>query len=400
MRLLFVTPRFPYPPAKGDQVRCYPQIRELSRRHRVVLLSLAEAPVAADALRAMERLCARVEVLPLSRANRARGIARALASGRPLQVGAFTHPEARARLQALIAAEQIDLVHAVSIRAAECCLFPKLRPTVVDFIDCLSLNFARRSRLERGLLRWLCAWEAAQLRRYERRVCAAMDAGLVVSAVDAEALEHPGVRVVPNGVEVPAAVPRVETREPFSLAFTGNMNYFPNDDAARFLVREILPLIWQQVPQARAYLVGRNPSPALRRLADGKRVVVTGEVPRVEDYLRRCAVAVCPMRAGSGMQNKVLEAMANAAAVVATPFALGGLTVVPGEHLLVAESAAEFATAVLCLLGSPERRERLGQAGYRLVRDRCGWAAAVAQTEEVYAAALAANQSPAPAPGS
>jgi glycosyltransferase involved in cell wall biosynthesis len=167
------------------------------------------------------------------------------------------------------------------------------------------------------------------------------------------------------------------------------MWYFPNVEAARWFVERVLPLVRREEPKVKLSIVGARPVPSVQRLAAVSGVDVTGFVPRLRDHLARAAVAVAPMRSGSGMQFKVIEAMAMGTPVVATPFALGGLKAIDGKHLLVAESAEAFAAKLVLLLRDQVLQRRLSHHAGRLVEDNYTWERTVEALERVYSLALA-----------
>lgn len=206
-------------------------------------------------------------------------------------------------------------------------------------------------------------------RRYEARACRRAAIVLVPTEQDGALISRlvPGLQpvVVPFGIApVEDRTPQTE-RDDNMVLFVGNFDHPPNVDAALWLAGEIMPVVWRTRPSARLWVVGRNPTPAVRALA-GDRVTVTGEVPSVAPYLLRCSAFAAPVRQGAGIRMKVLEAMLHSAPVVTTPLGAQGLQARPGVDLLVAREAEEFAGAILQLLGDPARRETLAWQGYML----------------------------------
>lgn len=389
MKVLFLVTRFPLPPWRGDQLRAYHHLRLLAARHTVtcVALVLRAPPPAARA--ALEAMGVRLEVVPLGVAGAVPALARVLIGDRrPLQVLLHARHRARARLRALVAAGQFDVVHAQLVRAAPY-LSADGPPVVVDLIDALSTNFARRAGRERGLRQRLAAWEAGRLARLERRLVGDGTRCLVVSAREHAALGGAAsVRVVPNGVDLDAFPYAEGRRVPERLVFAGNLGYFPNVDAAVWLARDILPRIRATLPAAELRLVGARPARAVRALARLPGVSLAAAVPAMGPELAQASVAVVALRAGSGLQNKLLEAMASGTPVVATPQATAGVDARPGEHLLVAEDASGLAAATVELLRAPERARALARAA-RLLVERCyRWEDSAAGVEAVWREAL------------
>jgi sugar transferase (PEP-CTERM/EpsH1 system associated) len=390
VKVLFVVPRFPAPPWRGDQTRAYHHLRLLAPRHDITCAALVARPPAAAARAEIEAMGVRVEVVRLGPWGAAASLARVLAGdARPLQVLLYAGRRARARVARLAAGA--DVVHAQLLRTLA--YLPAARPpaAVVDLVDALSANFARRADRERGPLGAVVAWEAARLRRAEAGLVRSGVPCLVVSEAErARFDQHATIRVVPNGVDAGAFPYLEDGRPPARLVFGGNLGYFPNVDAASWLAREILPRVRAIVPGAELRLVGARPARAVRVLRAAPGVSLAASVPAMAPELAAATIAVVPLRAGSGLQNKVLEAMAVGTPVVATPRAVAGLDVRPGEHLVVAEDAGALARAIVDLLGDPARARRLARAARSLVERRYRWEDSAAGVEAAWRAAMGA----------
>jgi glycosyltransferase involved in cell wall biosynthesis len=165
---------------------------------------------------------------------------------------------------------------------------------------------------------------------------------------------------------------------------SGKMSYHANVTMALHLVQEIMPHVWAQQPETRVCIVGKDPSRAIQDLSRNPNIIVTGTVSDVRPYLRKATIAVAPIAYGVGIQNKVLEAMACATPVVATPQAVSALNLQAGEDALVAQKPADFAQAILRLLNDRQLREKVGQRGRRYVEANHDWAAVSAQLEQTY----------------
>jgi glycosyltransferase involved in cell wall biosynthesis len=241
--------------------------------------------------------------------------------------------------------------------------------------------------------------ELGRTSRFEPQLLAQFAHTLVTSPADRAALvelavaagkDNAGdaVSVLPNGVDLEYFTPDDEARLPATLVFSGKMSYHANVTAAQHLVREIMPRIWAQRPDVRVWIVGKDPTREVVALAHetgDAGVAVTGTVPDIRTYLRRATLAVAPVPYGAGIQNKVLEAMACGAPVVASGQAVSALTAQDGRDLLVAGDNAEFAQLVLALLDAPARRGTLSCAGRLYVEQNHAWPQIVADLEQVYA---------------
>lgn len=287
-------------------------------------------------------------------------------------------------------------------------------PVVWDSVDCISHLFEQAAQHGGSFFgKWVTRFELGRTRRYEGRLVHEFDRVLVTSPVDREALEKLGreyprsgsaapslrsrasaaggrIAVLPNGVDLEYFCPTAEPREPATLVFSGKMSYHANVAAVLHLVHEILPLVRQARPEVRLWIVGKDPTPEVRRLArDG--VEVTGTVPDLRPYLRRATVAVVPTVYGAGIQNKVLEAMACGTPVVASSHACSALSAQAGADLLVASEPQEFAGGVLALLRDSDRRETLGAAGRRYVEREHDWTQIGGRLVRIYEEAAGAR---------
>lgn len=394
MRILFVTP---YVPSR-IRTRPYHLIRELARQgHQVTLLTAATSEQEARDAEELRGWGVRVEVFPVPRARSLANCLLALPTQEPLQAVYAYHPAMEWRLAERARSGEFDLVHIEHLRAARLVRAVQGIPTVYDSVDCISLLFEQTlQRTPRWTSRVLAALDLARTRRYEAHLLARYDRVVVTSRRDREALEAlarrylpPSARpapvtVVTNGVDLEYFRPQDGLRDGRRVVFTGKMSYHANVAGALYFAREVLPRIWAQDPEVQFWVVGKDPPEAVQRLARDPRIVVTGTVDDLRPYLARAAVAVCPIPYAVGIQNKVLEAMAMGTPVICTRAAAEGLEARPGEDLLVADTAEEFARYVLRVLGDPALAKRLGITGRQYVETRHDWGTIAGQLVAVY----------------
>ncbi|QJW93360.1 TIGR03087 family PEP-CTERM/XrtA system glycosyltransferase [Frigoriglobus tundricola] len=377
-RVLYLTHRTPFPPDKGDRIRTFHLLRQMAKHGRIWLGCPADEPVSADTHAALNGLCERVAAVPVGRRVRWANAARSLAAGGSLSEGLFASKALTRVLRRWTAEVRFDAVVASSSALVPYLQDAALRavPKVVDLIDVDSqkwLDFAAASRPPK---KWLYRLEAARVRNLERALAGSARAVAVVSRAEAEVYDSftrvGAATVATNGVDLDFFAP-VACEEQPALAFVGALDYRPNEDAAVWFAREVWPAIRARVPHAEFRIIGRNPTPAVRVLASVPGVNLVGPVPDVRPFVASASVAVVPLRLARGVQNKVLEAMAMAKAVIAAPPALAALGAEPGVHLLAASTPQEWVDSVCGLLADPVRRHLLGVAARQYVERHHHW---------------------------
>jgi sugar transferase (PEP-CTERM/EpsH1 system associated) len=396
LRILFVTP---YVPSRLRPRPLHFIEGLVARGHRVALCAAAGSASEREQAAALRGICAPVHVVQRSTAPALWRALRALGRRTPMQA-AYCASDALARqVQAMLTAERFDVVHVEHLRAAAPGLAAATDAArVFDAVDCMSRLHAQAA--QRGatwISRTLARLELEPTRRFERQLLQRVDRALVTTEVERHAL-HAGaaapIGVLPNGVDTVHFAPLAVAREPQTLIFVGRLAYHANQAAIRVLLGDVMPRVWARRPQARLLLVGADPPRALRAWVRraGPRVSLSGAVDDVRPWLARAAVAVCPLPYAVGIQNKVLEAMAMAVPVVASPLAAAALTSArAGRHLLVEAEPDRFAAAVVQLLDDPAAAARLGATGRAYVQAEHQWPHLVAQLEALYRDALAAG---------
>jgi len=286
-----------------------------------------------------------------------------------------------------------DVVHVTSGRLAALGRALRGRPAVLAALDAWHLNVDAEAAAAGGLRHLALRGMSRLVRRFEASEYESFGAVVVVSERDR--LELLGLDaslvlpVIPNGVDLDAFRHDGSPREPNRILFTGVMDYAPNVTAAVFLARRVLPLVQRAHPSATLAIVGRDPRPEVVALGRLEGVEVLGEAPDLRPWLSGSRVFACPMRTGTGIKNKLLEAMANGLPCVATPLALQGLRVVPGEHVLVDKDEEALAGHVVRMLTDDVLATAVGRAGLDYVRDHHGWGAVAADYERVYREVIA-----------
>ncbi len=385
MKILVLLPRFPYPLDKGDKLRAYHQIVELNKRHEVYILALSHSPVQHNDYDHLNTICTAVDYVQLRWWESAWGIIKAFLKGEPLQLGYWSSHRARRAYANWERQVQPDVVYCQMVRTIPTVKGSHYRK-VLDFQDALSLNTHRRLGHSKGLLRIILRYEEKALKKAELAALSIFDATTIISQADRDAIS-PNVVLVSNGVDTEYFRKRDAVAHEYSIVFTGNMSYAPNVDAACWLVKEIMPLVWKQCPYGvRVLIAGADPKPAVKALASHN-VTISGRVPDIRDAYASAQIFVAPMRIGSGMQNKLLEAMAMGLPCVTTSLAAAPLGATAWEHLLVGDTTRDIADLIV-KLHNDECHRTIAAAGHSFVLEHYSWPAAVAPLEKLLYAQL------------
>lgn len=388
MKILFLNAEVPYPPRGGSKIRTYHLLRHLARDHQVTLLAFVYGDFEWPAVQALQDLC---RVVPLRwrdpdvyRAMKESGPWGArfwywrhlLLSPTPFIVSFFDLPEAHTCAADLLAAEEFDVIHAETTYMAQ--FLPRRRDRTRHVVGLQNVEWLRHRRgAQRGRSlfdRLVGHWEARKMRRWEASALRRADLVCTVSTLEAELVQslvpQSRVRLVPNGVDTTEFTPRPDQERPHPhLVFVGTLSYPPNAEAVLHFCQHILPLIRAAVPDVHLTVVGQQPPPEVRALADTC-ITVTDTVPDVRPHLAAAQVVIVPLLQGAGTRLKILEALAMGKAVVSTGIGAEGLGLTHGRELLIADRDEDFASLTVQLLRSPSLRQELGERGrVRVVRD-------------------------------
>jgi sugar transferase (PEP-CTERM/EpsH1 system associated) len=387
-----LTHRLPYAPNRGDRIRSYHLLRQLSTAHEVSLLSLAHDADEAGHVISMRGTCTDLEVVMAPKlANLARGLV-SLPGSRPLTHSLLSGPGAGAAIGRLVSRRRPDVVLAYCTGMAQYVFAPPLSglPFVLDMVDVDSEKWRDQAAASRVPMRWIYSREQRTLAAFEARVTAAAACTLVTNERErrtlAAAVPGANIRVVPNGIDLAHFTPPSPPAPSSTVVFTGVMDYAPNVEAVTWFVREVWPAVRAARPDARFVIVGASPNAAVQALV-GADVTVAGSVPDTRPYLWSAAVAVAPLHRARGVQNKVLEAAAAGLPTVATPVVSDGLPAEVLPAVRTAGTAAEFATAVVGLLALRPEERRAVSALANL--QPLSWPERLAPVLEIVAAAAA-----------
>lgn len=389
---------------KGAEIRLYQLLRHLSEQHEVTLWAINQRGVPAGEIQQLLPHC-RLELqniqalpqsLPVRLLNRSQWWREngwqlgALFQSLPNSVYRIYRPELQKRLNHLLTHHVFDLVHLNQVmiwhylaRSGRDNLPPVLLCT-----DNAWAELARRDYEASPKHPFPKKREAKRMAAYEQQAVAACDGCVVVSEVDKRFLQTMAADkpfyVVPNGVDTDYFAPAGNESPTPHLVFSGAMGWQPNAEAMIAFCHHIFPAVLAQHPTTQLTIVGLQPPPAVRQLANQANIHVTGFVPDVRPYIAAATVYIAPLRLGSGTRLKILEALAMGKAVVSTTIGAEGLAVTAGRELLIADDNQTFAQAISHLLANAPLRHQLGQAGRQLVTTHYHWQTLASQLDTIY----------------
>lgn len=390
MKIFVLLPRIPYPLEKGDKLRAFNQIKQLAKHNEIVLCALNDNTKVSeqDAFHALQPYCQSISFISINKAQILLGLVRAFFKGLPLQCGYFYNRKAAKRIDMLITKHKPDMLFGQLLRVAEY-IRHKSIPKALDYQDIFSYGMKRRADIASPVTRPIYDMEYRRLKRYEAAIFNDFDVRSIISEPDRALFPHERrdeILIVPNGVDHDYFKPQ-EKEKKYDLVFTGNMSYPPNVNAVEYLAHEIMPIVWKTLPETKLYIAGANPDPKVKKAASA-RIIVSGWLDDIRDAYAESRIFIAPMRIGTGLQNKLLEAMSMRLPAITSPLANASLGAKPDEEILVGSNAEEMAHHIITLLTDQEKAERLAQAGFDFTNRVYDWGKATEVMEEAMRKAL------------
>ena len=402
MKVLFLAHLFPLPLDSGGKIKSYYTLKTLAKEHQVHTLAYVRREQERGLVDELKAICADVDVVPLSRSalRRISDAVSGLLSRRSFIVSRDFRREMQEAVTRIVRDVRPDAIHIDHLQMAQFVDFSLPGKRVLDNHNVESLIVKRVAETSTSpLTRLYASIEWPKLARYELDACRKCDIVLTVSEEDAETLRAMdgslgNVRTVPIGVDVEYFRPVERNRSSRNILSIGTMYWPPNVDAMLYFHREILPIIRERFPDCTLTIAGQGPAKAVTSLAADSAVKVTGYVEDVREIARNCGVFVVPLRSGSGVRVKILNALAMGLPVVSTSIGAEGLDVKDRQHLLIADSPQEFAEAVSKLFQDSELACRLGRNGRRLACEKYSWDVVGERLLRVYETELGSGGSP------
>lgn len=355
-------------------------MKELSKYHSIVLVSLNEQKVKREYVTELEKIVSKVYTFPLSLFSRFYHSAIALFQNRPIQAGYFYNCSVHSKIRRIIEQESPDHIFCQLLRTA---LYVKdlNHSKTIDYQDVFSFGVKRRIPRSRFPVNLVLKLEYLRLKKFEQRIFSWFDHHVIITDTDRQLMpvkEKNDIHVISNGVDFEYfSRDNIQAAEKkYDLLFTGNMGYPPNVDCAHYIAKQILPLLLPAFPKLKVVFAGANPHPSLFKLQNDH-ILVTGWVEDMREYYASSKVFIAPMQIGTGLQNKLLEAMAMGLPCITSDLANSALGAEDGKQILVGNSAAELAEHSQKLLTNIGFSEEISINGYEYVKKQFSWSGQV-----------------------
>ncbi|MGB0933717.1 MAG: glycosyltransferase [Lishizhenia sp.] len=369
--MVVITSRFPFPLEKGDKLRAYYQLKELSTRFEIHLISLTEHNVSKVHQNELSTICKSMYVFHIGFLERWLLTFFQLFGNKPFQIGYFTSYRVKRKVTNLLQNLKPDHIYCQLIRPAEYVKNYHDCDKTIDYMDALSKGVERRYESASWYKKPFFKAEFLRLKNYEHKIFDYFEHHTIISEQDKNVIFHTErnkIKVIPNGVDQNFFSYSNSADKKFDLVFTGNMNYPPNIEASKFIVNDILP----HFPDLQLVLAGANPSEEIKKLRC-ENVTITGWVEDIKAVYLSGKIFIAPMFIGTGLQNKLLEAMALGIPCVTTSLANNALHAVPNESILIANTKEEFTEAINRLMKDEKMSARIAQNGKAFVLNNYNW---------------------------
>lgn len=375
MKVVVLLSRVPYPLEKGDKLRAFHHIKALSTRHEVILCCLNDSKLHKDAQEKLSKYCSEIHIIQLKKYSIVLNLLKAFFSDLPFQVHYFYQKSAQKQIDAIIDKHLPGHLFVQLVRTAKYASKYTFIHSTFDYMDAFSTGVERRIKFSLPVLKQLFTVEAKRLKSYEAEVFKYFRNKIIISEQDKELIRHPDkseITVIPNGVDLEFFKPNPNVKPEYDLVFVGNMSYPPNVRAASYLAQEIMPEIHKTNPDVTLRICGVNPTPKVKSLANTK-ITITGRVPDIRDAYLKAKIFAAPMQIGTGLQNKLLEAMALGVPCVTGELANRALGATPNSEILIGRSPDDYAAKIIDLLNNSKKRNELAKAGHQFLKENFSW---------------------------
>jgi len=386
MKILFVTPRLPYHPDRGDRVRVFNFARLLTKKHSLFLASFIQSREELKNVSELKKIFNQTTVILLQPWKSNLNVLTHFFSKLPYQISYYNSDVMRREIKEIVKREKINIIYTFHLRMAPYSIDLKDFYKILDLTDSVSLFLQRMLPFTKFYLKPLFYYEWLKVRRYEPMIAEKFDECWLISGIDKRAIEESAslsnIIIVPNGIDLAYFKRKNLEQDGENLLFVGYMGA-ESIDSIFYFYKKIFPQVKKEIPSSKFYIVGANPPAKVTKLARDKNVTVTGFVKDLRPYYEKATVMVAPMRFVAGVQNKILEAMAMEVPVVTSSFGNEGIDAHPGKEILIEDNAEDFARSIIGLLKDEKLRREIGVNARKFVEKNFTWRKVVDRMDEI-----------------
>lgn len=385
MKLVMIVSRFPYPLEKGDKLRAFHQLKVLSESHQISLISISDQPVSTEDYNQVKKYCHELHVFRLKKPLIWWNTAKQFFSDRPYQVGYFYQSHIQRKINVVIQNFKPDHIYCQLIRTAEYVKNIQNIPKTIDYMDALAKGMHRRAAISKGIRKKLFNAEAKRLSEYENRIFDYFNHHTIISEQDKRLIQHPSadtIHVIENGIGEEFLEYQNSAEKKYDLVFVGNLNYPPNIECAEYIAREILPALRKRNLKPTVLISGASPHSRVLALASDQ-IEIKGWTKDIRTSYCSGKIFVAPLFIGTGLQNKLLEAMALGLPCITTDLVNNALHAEPDKTIFIARHADDFAKKINHLLLDEKDAKLIADGGKSFVQERFNWKKSVEKLNKI-----------------
>jgi len=375
MKVLVLLSRIPWPLEKGDKLRAFHHIKVISQKHEVILVCLTDSTPHPEAIDNLSPYCEEIHFIKLSKLGIIWNLATSVFNDKPFQVNYFHQNKAQKKVNRIIEKHMPRHLFVQLVRTAEYVKKYHVIDSTFDYMDAFSMGAERRIKKAIPGIKTLLVIEANRLKKYENYVFNQFTNTTIISETDRNLIEHPDnseIVILPNGVDFDRFKKNPAIKKEYDLVFTGNMSYPPNIKAAHFLANEIIPLLVKKYPDIKLAIAGTNPHPSVKRLTS-KNIIVTGWMDHITDAYNKARIFIAPMQIGTGMQNKILEAMAMEIPCITSQLAGNAIKATHEQNILIGDQPTDYVKFISQLLNDQKFADKIASNALNFVQSNYNW---------------------------
>lgn len=377
--IFFLTSRFPFPLEKGDKLRAFHQIKSLSQSYNIILCSITEVKVKKEWINQLNQYCVEIHIFKLNQFKIGINLFKALFnSKKPFQIAYFYQKKINKQIQQLIQNIKPNAIYCQLIRTTEYVKNIHHIPKTLDYMDALSEGMLKRKKISKGFYKLLYNTEGKRLKKYENIIFDYFNHHTIISKQDRNKISHPqnqSIVVIPNGIDNYFLKYDCKSiKKEFDIVFVGNLSYAPNVESCLFIIKKLYPYFEKNNVNINILLSGAKPSPKILNLIKtNKNIKISGWVDDIRQSYCKGKIFVAPLFIGTGLQNKLLEAMALGIPCITTSLVNNALNAKHNNHILLANSVDEFYNRITTLLSDEKFYKKLSVSAKEFVSINYNW---------------------------